>query len=151
MGELNLEPWQRVERESLALKKRYLLPVESKRPVLARRPLQFPPRYPRSCAKTEHTAATPSEPLLSGGTSVSSKRSIRGKSDHGSILRQPCRYYQKVTCTRTPCEYWYPSECQFYKTKRAASQETRVCSLITRLMNNQIKGRRKATSQKKRK
>ena len=26
--------------------------VERKRPVFARRPLQFPPRYPRSCAKT---------------------------------------------------------------------------------------------------
>ena len=33
-------------------RKRYLLPVERKRPVFARRPLQFPPRSPRSCAKT---------------------------------------------------------------------------------------------------
>ena len=49
--------------------------------------------------------------------SVSGKRSIRGKSNHGSILRQPCRYYLKGTCTRTPCEYWHPPECQFYKTK----------------------------------
>ena len=33
-------------------RKRYLLPVKRKRPVFARRPLQFPPRYPRSCAET---------------------------------------------------------------------------------------------------
>ena len=33
-------------------RKRYLLPVERKRPVFARRPMQFPPRIPRSCAKT---------------------------------------------------------------------------------------------------
>ena len=35
-------------------RKRYLLPVERKRPVFARRPLQFPPRKPRSCAKTQN-------------------------------------------------------------------------------------------------
>ena len=47
--------------------------------------------------KPEHTAATPSEPTASRGPSVSRKRSIRGKSNHGAILRQPCRYYLKGT------------------------------------------------------
>ena len=65
----------------------------------------------------EHTAATPSEPALSRGGSVSRKRSIRGKSNHGSILRQLGRYYLKGACTRTPCEYLDPPECQFHKTK----------------------------------
>ena len=46
---------------------------------------------------------------------MSRKRSIRGKSNPGSILRQPCRYYLKGTCTRTSCEYWHPPECQCYK------------------------------------
>ena len=41
--------------------------------------------------KPEHTAATLSEPTASRGRSVSRKRSIRGKSNHGSVLRQPCR------------------------------------------------------------
>ena len=36
--------------------------------------------------KPEHTAATPSQPTASRGRSVSRKRSIRGKSNHGSIL-----------------------------------------------------------------
>ena len=45
--------------------------------------------------KPEHTAATLSEPALSRGGSVSGKKSIRGKSNHGSIARQPCRYYLK--------------------------------------------------------
>ena len=67
--------------------------------------------------KPEHAAATTSEPALSRCRSVSRKRSIRGKSNHGSILRQPCRYYLKRICTRTSCEYWHPPECQFYKTK----------------------------------
>ena len=63
--------------------------------------------------KPEHTAATPPEPALSRGGSVSRKRSIRGKSNHGSILRRTCRYYLKSTCTRTPCEYWHPPKCLF--------------------------------------
>ena len=67
--------------------------------------------------KPEHTAATPSEPSFSRGRNVPGKRSIRGKSGHGSILRQPCRYYLKGTCTRSPCEKWHPPECQFYKSE----------------------------------
>ena len=63
----------------------------------------------------EHIAATPSEPTSSRGRSVSRKRSIRGKSNHGSILRQLCRYYSKSTSTRTSGEYWHPPECRFYK------------------------------------
>ena len=67
--------------------------------------------------KPEHNAATPPEPSFSRGRSVSKKRSIQGKSNHGAILRQPCRYYLKGTCTRSPCENWHPPECQFYKTE----------------------------------
>ena len=62
-------------------------------------------------------AATPSEPLMTRGRSVSKKRSIRGKSNHGAILRQPCRYHLKSTCTRSPCESWHPPWCRFYKTE----------------------------------
>ena len=45
--------------------------------------------------RPEHNAATPSGPTVSRGRSASRKRSIRGKSNHGAILRQPCRYYLK--------------------------------------------------------
>ena len=79
-----------------------LLPVERKWPVFERRPMQFPHESNDRAQKPEHTAATPSEPSFSRGRSVSRKRSIRGKSNHGAtILRQPCRYYLKGTCTRT--------------------------------------------------
>ena len=47
--------------------------------------------------KPEHNAATLSEPSMTRGRSVSKKRSIQGKSNHGAILRQPCRYYLKGT------------------------------------------------------
>ena len=46
---------------------------------------------------------------------MSRKRSIQGKSNPGMILRQPCRYYLKGTCTRTPGEHWHPCECHFFK------------------------------------
>ena len=100
--------------------------------------------------KPEHTAATPSEPALSRGRSVSRKRSIRGKSNHGSILRQPCRYYLKGTCTRTPCEYWNPSECQFERTKTGCKSGD-TCSFPHYKVDEQPKkkkGRRMAASHK---
>ena len=67
--------------------------------------------------KPDHNAATPSKPSFSWGRSVSRTRSVRGKSNPGMILRQPCRYYLKSTCTLSPCEYLHPPECQFYKTE----------------------------------
>ena len=39
------------------------------------------------------------------------------KINYGAILRQPCRYDLKGTCTRSPCEYWHLPECQIYKTE----------------------------------
>ena len=54
--------------------------------------------------KPVHNAATPSGPSLSQSRSVSKKRSIRSKSNHGATLRQPCRSYLKGTCTRSP--FW---------------------------------------------
>ena len=66
--------------------------------------------------KPEHTAATPSEPTVSRGRSVSRKREVsEAKSNHGSILRQTCRQYLKGTCTRTSCEYWHPPERHFFE------------------------------------
>ena len=58
-------------------------------------------------------SAPPSEPPMTRGRSASRKRSVRGRSQTGKILRQPCRYYLKGTGTRSPCEYWHPPECQF--------------------------------------
>ena len=58
---------------------------------------------------------------------MSRKRSIRGISNHGSILRQPCRYYLEGTCTRTPCEYWHPPECQFFSKKKIGCKSGDTC------------------------
>ena len=44
---------------------------------------------------------------------MSRKSGIKGKSNPGIILRQPCGNYLKGTCTRSPCEYWHAPEYQF--------------------------------------
>ena len=46
---------------------------------------------------------------------MSKKRSIKGESNAGIILRQPCGYCLKGICTRSPCEHWHPPESQFHK------------------------------------
>ena len=40
-------------------------------------------------------AAPPSEPSMTRSRSASRKKSVRGRSQTGRILRQPCRYYLK--------------------------------------------------------
>ena len=66
-------------------------------------------------AKPTPKAAPPSEPPTPRGRSASRKRNIRGKSQSGKFNRQPCKHLLKVTCTKSPCEYWHPPECQLYK------------------------------------
>ena len=102
--------------------------------------------------KPTPNAVTPSDPSMTRGRSVSRKRSIKGRSQNGRILRQPCRYYLKGTCTRSPCEYRHPPKCQICKNESGCKkQEISVCFRITRLMNNQIKCSKRATSQKEEK
>ena len=93
----------------------------------------------RAQQKPNPNAATPSGPSMTRGRSVSRKRSIKGKSNAGIILRQPCRYCLKGSCTRSLCEYWHPPECQFTKLNRDAKQVTSVCSRTSRLKNNRVR------------
>ena len=88
------------------------------RPMFEGRPVQFWAWELTIVHKNRHRK--PLHPLSHQWHEVQvcrGKRSIRGKSNHGVILRQPCRYYFKGTCTRSPCEYWHPHQCQFYKTE----------------------------------
>ena len=142
MGELNLQPLYRIGRESLALKEEKVSVTSGKKKASVRKEtVAVSDTMPKIVRKNQNTH---SEPAISRGRNVSRKRSIRGTSHHGSILRQPCRYYLKGTCTRTSCEYWHPPECQFYKKWKVVRLETSVCFRIARLMNNQIKSRRRA-------
>ena len=45
------------------------------------------------------------------------KRSLRGRNQSEKFNRPPVKYFLKGTCTKSPCEYWHPPECQFYEAK----------------------------------
>ena len=74
-----------------------MLPVERKRPVFEMRPMQFPSRDPRSCVKIKNTL--PPRLLSHPCHEVEvcrGKEVSEAKGNHGSFLRQPCRYFLKV-------------------------------------------------------
>ena len=48
---------------------------------------------------------------------MSRKRNARGRSQSEKFNRPPCKYFLKGICTKWPCEYRHPPECQFCKTK----------------------------------
>ena len=88
-------------------------------------------------------AATPSEPSFSRGRSVSKKRSIKGRSNHGAILRQSCRCFLKVLARDRLVSIGILSSVNFTKQKRCAKPVIGVCSRTTRLTNNRTKSRKK--------
>ena len=80
-----------------------------------------------------HNAATLSEPSLSRGRSVS-KRSIKGRSNPGIILRQPCRYLLFGRYLHEIALWVLASlpSVNFAKQKRDAKPRISVCSHIIR-------------------
>ena len=95
--------------------------------------------------KTTPKAATPSGPSMTRGWSVSRRRSIKSKSNPGIILRQPCRYFLKGTCTRSPCECWHLPECQFYKNESGCKAGDKCLFPHHRLTNKEVRSRKRAT------
>ena len=87
--------------------KRYVLLVERKRPVFARRPMQLPAWEWWSCTKTD----TESRSTLWAINDTRKKRVEKRKRQ-----RQKSDWQNySGTCTRSPCENWHPPECQFYE------------------------------------
>ena len=99
------EQCSKIVREWVALKEEEIFVTSGKKKASVRKGDRCSFRHESNdrSQKPEHIAATPSEASMSRGRSVSKKRSIQRKSNHGAILGQPCRYYLKSTCTRTSC------------------------------------------------
>ena len=68
-------------------------------------------------AKPTPKAAPSSEPPTPRSRSASRRRSLRGRSQSGKSNRQPCKNFFKSTCTKLPCDYWHPPECQFLQVR----------------------------------
>ena len=93
--------------------------------------------------KPEHTAATPSEPALSRGRSVSGKRSIRGKSIH-PVLDNRAEIIWRVPACELLENIGIRPSANSIKVERVVRLETSVCFRIARLMNNQLKKPKKS-------
>ena len=127
--------------------------MERKRPVFARRPVQFPSRDTRS--RTNQNTLPPGflsqayhEVEVCRGREVS-----EAKVTMGPFFESSADIIWRVPARERSCEYWHPPECQFLKKKWNGLKGWRQsgCFRITRLMNNQIKkAERGANSQKKR-
>ena len=76
---------------------------------------------------------------------------FEAKGNHGSILRQPCRYHLKGTCTRTSCEYWHPPECQFYQNETGCKAGDKCLFPHYKVDEQPKKSRKRAASQKEEK
>ena len=96
-------------------------------------------------AKPTPKVAPPSEPPTpkTQARSASRKRNVRGRSRSGKFNRPPRKYFLKGTCTKSPCEYWHPPECQFNKRKQDVSSAQSAYFRTGRLKNNQSKSRKR--------
>ena len=75
------------------------------------------------------------------------KRNFTGWSPSGKSNRLPCRDFLTGICTKLPCDYWHPPECQFYKTESGCKFGDK-CSFAHRQVEGQPskkKGKRMVT------
>ena len=80
MGKLNLQPLERIGRESSVLTEEKVFVTSGEKKAGSQGDRCSFRHVTQDCAqKPEHTAATLSEPALSRGRSASGKKSIRGK------------------------------------------------------------------------
>ena len=149
MGQLNLEPRQSAERESLVLKEERMSVTSGKKKASVRKEtIAVSVTIHKIVRKNQNTLPPhlPCQPFHEA--EVCRRREV----SEAKVTMDPFFDNRVDVIWRVPAreclEYWHPPECQLKKKKRVVSQETRVCFLITRLMNNQMKGRTKAASQK---
>ena len=128
-------PWRRM---------RYLLPVERKTPVFERRPLQFPARSPRSCAKTRTQCRHTLWALRIRRWKVCREKEVsEAKVILVSFLNNRADIIRKVLARDRLVNIGIRPSGNFTKQKRVGKPGTRVCSRITRLMNNQTKSQKR--------
>ena len=86
-----------------------------KKPVFARRPLQFPPRNPKILRKNQNTL--PPHLLSQPYHDVEVCRGIEVSEAKVTMVHSSTtvQIFLKGTCMRTSCEYWHPPECHFFR------------------------------------
>ena len=100
--------WSRVKRDQVVLEEEKVFVTNGKIKASVRR---------ETSAVSGMRVTIVHEPQSSQtrGRRVSRKRNARGRSQSERLNRPSCKYFLKGTCTKSPCEYWHPPECQFKK------------------------------------
>ena len=113
-GELKQKQCSKIVMDSVVLKEEEVLAISGKQKVSVRDETNGVSDTRVMIVKKPTPKAAPPTPR---GRSASRKRSLRGRSQCGKSNRQPCKNFLKGTCTKLPCDYWHPPECQFYKSE----------------------------------
>ena len=118
-GELKQEQWSRIDREWVAFEGGKGTCYQWKEKGQCSQGDRCSFRHERTdrAWKPEHTAATPSEPTVSRGRSVSRKRSIRGKSHHWCHSPTTVQILFEGYLHAIALWMWHLPDCQFYKTE----------------------------------
>ena len=68
-------------------------------------------------AKPTPKTAPSSELPTQSCRNSSRRKNLRGRSPSGKFARQPCKDYLTCICTKSPCDYRHPPECQFSRSE----------------------------------
>ena len=120
MRELRQEQWSRVTRDEVVLKEEKVFVTSGKKKSSVRIETSVVSRMRVTIVQSRYQKPhhTLSHKLQKHEVEVCrEKRNASGKMQSEKFNRPPCTYFMKGTCTKSPCEYWHPPECQLYKTK----------------------------------
>ena len=131
--------------------RRYRWPVEWKRPVSARRPMQFRAWEQRSCAKNQNTMPPRLlSQLLNEDEVCRGREASEAKVTISPFFDNRADIVWKVPARERLVIIGIRLSANSIKMKRVVRLETYVCFLTMRLTNNQTRSQRKAAIHKKR-
>ena len=130
-------------------RKRYLLPVERKRPMFEGKPVQFPALEQRSCTTKTDTKCRHSS-SMTRGRSVSRRKVSKAKVTTVPFFDNRADTIWKVLARDRFVSIGILPNVNSIKRNRDVKQEISVCSRIIGLTNNQTKSRKRATIPQKR-
>ena len=87
-------------------------------------------------AKPTPKTAPSSELPTQSCRNASRRKHLRGRSPSGKFARQPCKDYLTCICTKSPCDYRHPPECQLYRFESVCKFGDK-CSLAHRQVEGQ--------------
>ena len=91
-------------------------------------------------------AAPPSEPPTPRAQVRREKGASEAEVRLAELFNNRADIFLKGTCTRSPCEYWHPPECQFIHSKLGCKFGNKCSFRTGRSRNNKIKSPRRVVT-----